>query len=142
MTAKAQKNCKDCVAGSTRPAVWPGPRCKTHWLAEQKRRKQNAHALHVARNYAITRDEYKMLYVAQGGRCYVCRKATGKTKHLAVDHDHGCLAGHPPEQGCRLCVRALLCSRCNRTIGFLDELALARAIDVLLYRPAQRVLAR
>lgn len=139
------KPCKDCLAeglATGRPAPYPGPRCATHWRVEKRRRKAAAHSAHVVRNFELTPDEYQAIYEAQGGVCYICQKAKGLSRALAVDHDHQCTAGHPPEHGCHLCVRALLCSRCNRLIGFLDVAALKRAIEVLLYRPAQAVLAR
>lgn len=139
--------CKDCFPNGYVPgrpirmAPHPGPRCATHWRTELARRKLAQHGRHVEGTYQITQQEYVAIYEAQGGVCYVCRKATGKTKALAVDHDHKCTAGHDPKVGCRLCIRALLCSRCNRMIGFLDVDALQRAIEVLLNHPAQAILA-
>jgi hypothetical protein len=72
--------------------------------------------------------------------CFICQRATGKTKRLAVDHDHDCDAGHDRNMGCPKCIRALLCGPCNRLVGFLDAEALARAIEVLTNPPAQRFL--
>jgi hypothetical protein len=60
---------------------------------------------HVERTYGVSPAEYRALYRAQGGVCYVCRVATGPTKKnpnarfLGVDHDH--LTGEVHrEQGC------------------------------------------
>lgn len=112
--------CKDCRAeGVTtlRPAPHPGPRCTTHHRAEQRRKRLAASGRHVQRTYGITPEEYAKLLQVQGGRCAVCRRATGRTKRLAVDHDHTCCPG---PTSCGRCVRGLLCGPCN------DEMAHAR----------------
>lgn len=96
--------------------------------------------------YGITPAEYRLLYIAQQGRCAICRKARGihpddprgaGTRRLGVDHNH---ALGP----CREAVRGLLCSggpsTCNRIIGWLDRYALQRAADYLVKAPAQVVL--
>jgi hypothetical protein len=41
----------------------------------------------ILRKYGLTETEYRALYRAQGGRCYVCRVATGKSRRLGVDHN-------------------------------------------------------
>ncbi len=91
--------------------------------------------------YDLTPAEYRTLYVAQKGRCWICRKAkgihpddprAGGSRRLAIDHDHA--TGR---------VRGLLCSggdkTCNRIIGWLDGPALERAAQ---YRSGTRVPAR
>lgn len=83
--------------------------------------------------YQITELEYRALYRAQGGRCYVCRKAKGKARRLAVDHDH--LTGE---------VRGLVCSgsltptTCNRLIAYYNRDQLLRAADMLTDPPPAR----
>lgn len=126
------QGCKDCREENIttrRPAPHPGPRCSSHHRQAHKRAQTAAHARRTERIYGITADEYQAIYTAQGGRCYICQRATGKARRLAVDHDH--------RTGI---VRALLCSRCNRLIAFLDPQALRRAITVLTDPPAQHVL--
>ena len=88
----------------------------------------------------MTGEQYWALYEAQGRRCFICQRATGATKKLAVDHDHHRGCGHAPETGCPDCVRALLCGPCNQMIGRWNVAALRRAIEVLTEPPAQRVL--
>lgn len=137
--------CKDCAAqgiSSYRAAHYPGPRCTTHHREFVKRSKKKAHARRVEKGFGITGEQYDAIYASQGGKCYICQRATGKTKALAVDHDHkreGCL--HAPDVGCPMCVRGLTCSTCNRIVlGRYDIHALARAIQYLLDPPAQKVL--
>lgn len=139
--------CKDCVAqGITtkRPAPYPGPRCTTHHRAERRRLRSRAHERHVENHYGITKEEYDAIYAAQDGRCAVCQHAKGKSKMLAVDHEHnkpGC--DHPPDVGCRNCVRCLACTTCNQIVlGRYDVPAYIRAIEIKLNPPAQKVLSR
>ena len=87
--------------------------------------------------YDMTPMDYRLLYVAQKGRCWICRKAkgihpddpkAGGSRRLGVDHDH--VTGT---------VRGLLCTggdkTCNRVIGWLDAASLQRAAD---YRASRR----
>lgn len=108
-------------------------RQKAYRRAEPDRSWRN----HLRRKYGITVEEYFAMYEAQGGCCYICRRATGKTKRLSVDHDHR-YKGSP-----RDAIRGLLCSKCNRTLGHLrDDLEAARRIVKYLKNPpARKVLA-
>lgn len=143
-TAPKPKRCKDCVTDgitTVRPLVGPGPRCLTHHRARRRVVKVANHARRIEATYGLTEQEYWAIYAAQGGRCYMCQFATGKTKRLAVDHEHskpGC--EHPPAHGCHKCVRALLCGPCNQAQGRLGVAAFRRAIEVRTDPPAQRVL--
>jgi len=59
--------------------------------------------------YGITRDDYESMFVAQGGKCAICKKSS--TKALAVDHCHQTEV-----------VRGLLCRSCNVGLGnFKDD---------------------
>lgn len=65
--------------------------------------------------YGITLDEYNEMSESQGHVCAICGNAEtsyyGKTlKSLAVDHCHQSNA-----------VRGLLCSACNRGLGFFRD---------------------
>jgi hypothetical protein len=119
------------------------PRCVTHHRARRKQQRDRAHELRTKANYGLTSEQYWAIYEAQGRRCFICQKATGQRKRLAVDHDHdreGCR--HKPDVGCRACVRALLCGPCNQVIGRLGVEALERAVVVLTKAPAQDVLSQ
>jgi hypothetical protein len=89
--------------------------------------------------YGVTPAEYRLLYIAQRGRCWICRTAKGVhpddpkargSRRLAVDHNH--VSGQ---------VRGLLCSggdkTCNRIIGWLNAAQLHRAADYLQHPPAR-----
>lgn len=128
--------CKDCVAEgitTNRPAPHPGPRCETHRRAQRKSTRTRAHELGIAK-YGITQAEYDALKASQGGACFICGRAKGVSRNLAVDHDHALGFG-------RHSVRALCCSTCNRVVlGRYDVEALGRAIEVLTDPPAQKFL--
>lgn len=83
--------------------------------------------------YGITPEQYRRLYLAQKGRCWICGTAkgihpddpkAGGSRRLGVDHNH--LTGQ---------VRGLLCTggdkTCNRVIGWLNATQLKRAADYL-----------
>jgi Recombination endonuclease VII len=91
--------------------------------------KQRARERHVLRTYGVTPDMHAALAEYQGGRCWGCRRATGASKALAVDHDHR--TGE---------VRMLLCSTCNRLIGHFrdDPVALVRLGLALVEPPSRR----
>ncbi len=108
------KPCKDCVRedvsgvqAKNRPAPYPGPRCATHHRAFKKAQKKKNHERMVVKTYNLEAGDYDRLYVEQGGKCAICQHATGRTKRLAVDHDH--------DTGC---VRGLLCGPCNQLVGY------------------------
>lgn len=100
-------------------------------------------------NYGMTPRFYRALYLAQLGRCYICRIAKGihpddpngrGSRRLGVDHNHA--IGNKIEA-----VRALVCTgslnanTCNRLIARYSAGQLQRAIDVLAGAPAQRLYA-
>ena len=122
MTTGLPPYCKDCRSeGVTahRPiANGSGGRCATHWRIEKKRRRERNQELRWESTYSITREQYEEIKERQGGRCAICRKATGAKKALAVDHDHSCCPG---KTSCGKCVRSLLCTPCNRFIGHIGD---------------------
>lgn len=133
--------CKDCVAAAEEfphlppPKVWrpvvekSGGRCATHWRVEKKRRREAAHEKAVQRTYGLSEGEYAALYEFQGGKCALCRRATGKTRRLSVDHDHK--TGE---------VRQLACRPCNTMLGHARDSIefFQRCIDYLTDPPYRR----
>lgn len=156
--AKKVKKCKDCPALPLPPAnradrvpgvryrpkkdldaPFPGPRCYFCNKARERKVKASAHARYIEKTYNITYEFYLALYDLQGGKCYVCVRATGESKKLAVDHDHKCCPG---STSCGECVRGLLCKPCNQDVlGHLrDEIAaFERGISYLKNPPAERL---
>lgn len=119
------KECIDCRAAErplTRPAPFPGPRCYSDDIAARKAAKKRAKAKRVEKTYTLTSEDYDKLYRFQAGRCAGCRRATGASKRLAVDHDHMCCPG---PTSCGKCVRGLMCSDCNRILGHFRDDAVA-----------------
>ena len=136
------KECRDCLAERVAKAVAPPPgrprpivegsggRCATHWRDEKKRRKGSAHEKRVQKVYGLGPGDYDRLYELQGGRCAICKIATGATKRLAVDHDH--VTG---------LVRMLACGPCNKIIGhFRDDPNMLRNAAWVLENPPARYL--
>jgi hypothetical protein len=68
--------------------------------------------------YGLTAEQFEAKVFEQGGCCATCPtkdgESVGKTKRLAVDHDHSI--------GSRgNAVRGLLCHRCNWVLGILKD---------------------
>ena len=79
---------------------------------------------------------YRAQYRAQGGRCAICRKASGRAKMLGVDHNH--LTG---ELRGLLCTGSLSANTCNRLIAIYSVEDLERAVAYMRNPPAREVLA-
>lgn len=117
-----EHQCIDCIAEvrddarlhSRKPrkiVVGESPsRCSTHSRAFKTWQRKQSRARQVERTYDITAEDNHELFLLQGGRCWLCRKATGATKSLAVDHDHSTNE-----------VRGRLCGPCNQFIGKLGD---------------------
>jgi hypothetical protein len=116
------KTCKDCREEGLRlirAAPHPGPRCYSHHVQRKRAVRLSNHGRRVKNVYSITAEQYAELLASQGGRCAICRRATGARKRLAVDHDHSCCAG---PTSCGSCVRGLLCGPCNDVLAhFRDD---------------------
>lgn len=124
--------CIDCPPGTRRPATRPGPRCATHKRERKRALAAKKHGEWILKTYGITSEQYESMLRYQGGKCFICQRATGKRRRLAVDHDHK--TGK---------VRGLLCNPCNRDVlGHLRDsvAALERAVTYLKHPPADQVL--
>lgn len=133
MARRRPERCPECLAeGITtkRPNPYPAGRCATHHRRNKKRISARNHARRTEATFGILASEYWMLYEAQGGKCAICRIATGRTRRLAVDHDH--------ETGL---VRGLCCSSCNYTLlGRFGPDMMRRALEYLESPPAVKVI--
>jgi hypothetical protein len=135
----AERRCKDC-GSTTKKLSHPGPRDLACHRLVVKARKAAAHDRYAQVTYGLQPGEYAKLYEAQGGRCALCRRATGAARKLAVDHDHSCCPG---PTSCGKCVRGLLCSVCNKKVlgHARDDVAyFRRCIDYLINPPARKIL--
>lgn len=113
--------CKKCVNIRRRKYYQKN---KVHIIAVAKkyRDKNRERVLHNKRKqaYGITSTQYKTMLKEQNFVCAVCKNPetskVGKGKHatkvnsLSVDHNHR--TGK---------IRGLLCSKCNRALGYLQE---------------------
>ena len=137
------KECRDCLAERIRRSVGPSPgrlrpiveksggRCATHWRTEKARRKKAAHENRAKKVYGLGDGDYDRLYELQGGKCYLCRRATGARKRLAIDHDH--------DTGL---VYGLLCGPCNKDVmghSRRDAAYFVRCIQYLVNPPARQL---
>jgi hypothetical protein len=62
------------------------------------------------RKYGLSLEDYANMSEIQNGRCKICNRLPAPNKRLVVDHDH--LTG---------VVRALLCNKCNVTLGWTEK---------------------
>lgn len=75
--------------------------------------------------HGLKADERDALTRAQGGLCAICKKPSDR---LEVDHDH---RHCPGTQGCRVCVRGLLCHNCNSGLGWIGDINIPGLIAYL-----------
>lgn len=127
-----KRSCKGC-GSTTRALKAPGPRCATCHREARKQARRLAHGRWILKTYGLTLEQYEALYEAQGGVCYICQRATGKVRRLAVDHDHA--TGY---------VRGLLCRPCNSVLAHFrdDSYALHRAGNYLAHPPAHKTIGK
>lgn len=75
-------------------------------------------------SYAILRhgiddETYDSLLGRQDGCCAICRRPA---ERLVIDHDHECCPGQGAgDPNCGLCVRGLICQRCNTLLGYIES---------------------
>lgn len=97
--------------------------------------------------YGITPQDYRDLYRAQHGVCYICRVAKGKNpddpqgrggRRLGVDHNHALGNRREAVRGL-LCTGSLSANTCNRLIARYSLAQLRRAVLYIESPPAQKV---
>lgn len=116
--------CKVCT--KTRLARLPAANCKPRKPRPYSRWKW------IKFQYGLTRSQYEALLAAQGGGCALCGAEAGtQGEALHVDHCHDSQK-----------VRGILCSRCNRGLGYFedDPRRLLDAASYLATPPAASVL--
>lgn len=130
--------CRDCRnlpeaerPRNPRPAPHGGPRsrrCTTHHREHRKAQKARTHDARVVKVYGLAPGEYAALLAYQGGTCAIpgCR-ANGKSRRLAVDHDHN--TGE---------IRGILCAPHNYELLGKYAGDLQAGLDYLNSPPARR----
>ena len=129
-TKNSMKTCTKC--GETKslnefytigPSGNPHGSCKECFKRSSKRSREKLGAEHVKNRqlqwwYGIGIEEFNEMLKEQGGQC-VCGATKGRSnaEALHVDHDHNTGL-----------IRGLLCHRCNRAIGLVDDPASLRAL--------------
>lgn len=72
--------------------------------------KKKARRKSVIRSYGLELEDFENMLKIQNNRCAICGSEDWGKVSPSIDHDH--------KTGI---VRALLCNRCNRTLGFLED---------------------
>lgn len=141
--------CRDCVAARSRRYREANPEkaraASKRWRAENPERVRELASNYRARNaerltqrrrahavgrHGLTLEQFDSLLERQGGVCAICQTVPGDSVPWAVDHDHRCCPG---KYGCPICIRGILCLKCNTGLGAFDEdpQRLARAVRYL-----------
>ncbi len=75
--------------------------------------------------YGLAPNRFDKMLERQFGKCAVCREPFTAALVPHVDHDHRCCP--VGSMCCGKCVRGLLCHKCNKGLGYLQD-----RIDVLV----------
>ena len=88
--------------------------CSRAYCNEYARKNPEGVLRRSLRQHGITLEQYNEMIESQHGLCASCGNPEPTEKRLQVDHDHDCCPG---TFSCGQCIRALVCSRCNKTMG-------------------------
>jgi hypothetical protein len=111
--------CRECCASINKKWREKNPRNATKqsqgWREKNPIKSQELNRRKLLRKYGLTIKEWEELFDKQNGTCAICNLPEtlidrGTLRRLAVDHCHS--TGK---------VRALLCSKCNKAIGLLND---------------------
>lgn len=110
--ARYYRDPKRAIAGVQR---WreENPEKYQAWLKRNReenkeRRREQSRRGHLKRQYGLTPNMFEALVSAQLGNCAIC--GANEDLELHVDHDHRTKK-----------VRGLLCGKCNKAIGLLND---------------------
>jgi hypothetical protein len=97
---------------------------KRYRKENKEQKKQYIKQYRLMKNYGITLDQHRQMFISQDGKCAICDidfKSVG-AKKVHVDHNHS------TDQ-----VRQLLCGNCNTMLGYANENTdtLLKAVDYL-----------
>lgn len=102
-----------CIVDNCETKAGPTGACRNHWHKVNNPNKNKLRNLFMS---GITLEQYETMLSLQDYCCKICgsKAPGGRVQMFAVDHDHNCCNKKPY---CGDCVRGLLCSRCNLTLG-------------------------
>lgn len=107
-TGYLSSRCKECYRRKYREIVAHDPeRRREQWRRAAAKRDTRAYWRKF--RYGITEADYQAMVERQEGKCAICFT---EEKKLHIDHDHNTGI-----------IRGLLCSNCNRGIGYLGDSA-------------------
>lgn len=96
VTRWCKKN-KDVVNAAARKRYWEDP--------------EKQYAYHLQKTYGLTLSRYNEVLKKQDGKCAICGVDQSKTnRRFGVDHDQ--VSGR---------IRGIICGRCNRGMGYLQD---------------------
>jgi hypothetical protein len=94
---------------------------------------------HADIRHGLTRAEREEIFQAQGERCAACGDPLsrgvngGPGGHIDHDHEH-C----PGVQGCKRCVRGIICPHCNAALGYIRD-SVDRARSLIDYLEGKQI---
>lgn len=112
----SQKGNKDGLNGQCKPCV--NARVARYQASRPDKTAYIRRFNHLKNRHNITPEQYDDMVAAQNGLCAACGYPPPLGERLFVDHDHACCPG---EGGCGRCIRGLLCSHCNKTLGLMKD---------------------
>lgn len=99
-------------------------RKRDKYIKIRKENPEYAREQHLITRYSLTLKDFERKLRLQGFSCPICHCPLDLLNNRpVVDHDHSCCPGL---KTCGKCVRDLLCDRCNRVLGTINE-----SIDLL-----------
>lgn len=102
---KDQKHlCKSCLR------IASNARCRQAQYHKNPKYRLKARRWQLENRYNLSLDEYDSLFEQQKGVCAICNLPNDNNRPLVVDHSH-----------INNKVRGLLCDKCNRAIGALND---------------------
>lgn len=100
-------------------------KCKTCTQARHKETRQERAEYYrewsrnysLRKKYGLTEQDFEQMLERQNGECAGCHRELTR-ENTNVDHDRSCCPG---DVSCGQCVRGLLCAKCNRALGLLED---------------------
>jgi len=83
---------------------------KEQWKAYDYAHREQIRHKNIRRKYGLSPEQFNALWQSQGEVCSICKKPECDGRRPHVDHDHA--SGQ---------VRSILCGRCNRALGLIDD---------------------